>query len=167
QCTVVELDGVVDLEMNDRSTAKDILAAIEAGQVDAGAVGQNSTKAFRDDPASPLKVLWITPPYTHCMFTAHADWHPALLDTFRLTLLAQHMNDPIGREVLVNEGNERIWVDTNNERDSGGYQALTTQLQGKHLTKVRAPGQLFRIGAVSSTEQIQAFRALYRYFRKQ
>lgn len=166
QCTVVSLDGLVDLEMNDRSTANDILAAITAGQVQAGAMGANSTKALRADPNSPLKVLWISPPYTHCMFTTHASYHPTLLNTFRRVLLSQHMNDPIGREVLVNEGNERIWVDSANERDSGGYEALISSLQGKHLTKVRAPGQLFRIGAVSSTKQINAFRALARYFRK-
>lgn len=165
-CTVVSLDGMVDLEMNDRSTANDILAAITAGQVQAGAVGANSTRALRADPNSPLKVIWISPPYTHCMFTTHASYHPTLLNTFRRVLLSQHMWDPIGREVLVNEGNDRIWVDASNERDSGGYEALLSSLQGKHLTKVRPAGQLFRVGAVSSTAQISSFRALYRYFRK-
>lgn len=168
QCTLTSLDGFVDLEMNDRSTANDVLDAITSGQVQAGAVGEKSTRALRADPASPLKVIWVSPPFTHCMFTTHADYRPALLDTFRQVLLSEHMGDPIGREVLVNEGNDLYWVDSANERDSvWGFQALLASIQGQPLTKTRPAGQVFRIGAVCTTPQIASFRALYRYFRKQ
>ncbi len=168
QCTLTSLDGLVDLEMNDRSTANDVLAAIASGQVQAGAVGEKSTRALRADPSSPLKVIWTSPPFTHCIFTTHASYHPTLLNTFRQVLLSEHMNDPIGREVLVNEGNDRIWVDSANERDSvWGFEALLASIQGQPLTKTRPAGQVFRIGAVCTTPQIASFRALHRYFKKQ
>lgn len=168
QCTLTSLDGLVDLEMNDRSTANDVLAAIESGQVQAGAVGEKSTRALRADPSSPLKVIWTSPPFTHCIFTTHSDYHPTLLNTFRQVLLSEHMGDPIGREVLVNEGNDQYWVDSANERDSvWGFEALLSSIQGLPLTKTRPNGLVFRIGAVCTTEQIASFRALHRYFKKQ
>ncbi|MCO5166020.1 MAG: phosphate/phosphite/phosphonate ABC transporter substrate-binding protein [Planctomycetes bacterium] len=167
QCVLTSLDGLVDLEMNDRSTANDVLDAITAGQVHAGAVGEKSTRALRADPTSPLKVIWVSPPFTHCIFTTHADYHPGLLSTFRTVLLSEHMNDPIGREVLVNEGNDRIWVDSANERDSvWGFEALVASIRGQPLTRTRPAGLVIRIGAVCTTPQIASFRALARYFRK-
>lgn len=168
QTTFVTLDGTVDLQMNDTSTAQHVLDAIANGTVDAGAVGEKSTRALRADPNSPLEVIWTSPPFTHCIMTTHADYHPANRDVFRQVLLSEVMTDPIGREVLVNEGNDRTWIDSDNERDLvWGFEALVEAARANPLAKPTPTGTAFRIGAVCTTPQIAAFRALSRYFRRE
>jgi len=168
QCQFVTLDGAVDLQMNDTSTAQHVLDAIANGTVDAGAVGEKSTRALRADPSSPLQVIWTSPPFTHCIMTTHADYHPTNRDVFRQVLLSETMTDPIGREVLVNEGNDRTWIDSDNERDlRWGFEALVEAARQSPLAKPAPTGTSFRIGAVCTTPQIASFRALSRYLRRE
>lgn len=168
QCQLVTLDGTFDLQMNATSTAQHVLDAIASGAVDAGGVGEKSTRALRADPNSPLEVIWTSPPFTHCIMTTHADYDLTNLNVFRKVLLSETMTDPIGREVLVNEGNDRTWIDSDNERDQvWGFEALVEAARNSPLTAPAPTGTVFRIGAVCTTPQIASFRALHRYFRRE
>lgn len=172
QCTVSNLDGLVDDQMNALSTATNIQNAILNGSAHVGALGEKNTRAFRNDPNSPLKVLWISPAYTHCIMTCFKNYDRRLLETFKRVLLAETMADPIGNEVLVNEGNDRIWLDSENERDQfRGFDDLVAAIreQGIALRKSSPqPGQkVIRLGTRSSTEAISVFRDVVRYFRRE
>lgn len=172
QMTVLNLSGLVDDQMNSMSTATHVINAVRDGVVDAGAVGEKTTRAIKGDPNHPLKVIWTSPRYTHCIMTTLDDYDPELTATFKEVLLSETMDDPIGKEVLVNEGNDRIWMDSSNERDSvRGFEDLITAIeeQGLYLTEPEpAPGLArIRVGALASTAALKTFEAMKRYFLRE
>lgn len=168
QCTIKNLDGLVDDQMNPLSTTSNVLAAVTNGEGDACAVGEKSTRALRADPSSPLKVIWSSPRYTHCIMTCRRDYNPRLLAVFKRVLLSETLDDPIGAEVLINEGCDRAWIDTENARDQqAGFADLiaAVQEQGVPLQPALVPTGVepVRLGTLASSEAINAFRALERY----
>lgn len=168
QTTIINLDGLVDDQMNALSTATHVLAAVTEGRAEAGTVGEKTTRAIRNDPNSLLKVIWTSPRYTHCIMTALVDANPVLLNKFKQVLLSETMEDPIGKEVLVNEGNDLVWMDSDNERDSIlGFNDLLASITEQSLPLTDATAATIRIGAVSSTKTLLAFEAMRRYFLRE
>jgi ABC-type phosphate/phosphonate transport system substrate-binding protein len=64
-------------------------------------------EALRADGASApkgLRIIWSSPGYSHCCFTAHSDMDPALVEKITQTFVAIDAQDPAGKAVLEGEG---------------------------------------------------------------
>lgn len=100
----------------------DVLRAVLDGRADAGAVGSPFWSAAQDQriaPAGALGVVWSSPPYSHCMFTARAGLEPELGRGFTEALLKMSIDNPLHRPTLEAEGLQR-WI----AADVDGYAAL-------------------------------------------
>ena len=100
----------------------DVLRAVLDGRADAGAVGSPFWAAAQDQriaPAGALGVVWSSPPYSHCMFTARAGLEPELGRGFTEALLKMSIDNPLHRPTLEAEGLQR-WI----AADVDGYAAL-------------------------------------------
>jgi phosphonate transport system substrate-binding protein len=90
----------------------DVMRAVLDGRADAGAVGSpfwDRVHGERLVPGGALKVIWTSPPFNHCMFTARPDLDPALERRFADALSAMSYDNPSHRTVLEAEGLKR-WI---------------------------------------------------------
>jgi phosphonate transport system substrate-binding protein len=51
-----------------------------------------------------FRIIWSSPGYSHCCFTAHSDMDPALVEKITQTFVAIDAQDPAGKAVLEGEG---------------------------------------------------------------
>jgi ABC-type phosphate/phosphonate transport system substrate-binding protein len=61
------------------------------------------------DQVSGLKTLWISPPFSHYVFTASKDFDRSLADRFSKLMFAMDPNGPATAEIIRLEGT-RKWV---------------------------------------------------------
>jgi ABC-type phosphate/phosphonate transport system substrate-binding protein len=89
------------------SDERDVAERVGRREYDAGAVSGRTIEALREDgswaPAG-LRVVWSSPGYSHCCFTAHGDMDPALVEKITQTFVAIDGQDPAGKAVLEGEG---------------------------------------------------------------
>jgi ABC-type phosphate/phosphonate transport system substrate-binding protein len=100
----------------------DVLRAVLDGRADAGAIGSpfwTNVQAQQIVPAGALTVVWSSPPYSHCMFTARVDLEPDLRRRFIDALLAMSFENPAHKPVLEAEGLKQ-WI----VADTSGYDSL-------------------------------------------
>ena len=100
----------------------DVLRAVLDGRADAGAVGSpfwSGTQAQQLIPAGALSVVWTSPSYSHCMFTARAGLEPEIERCFTDALLGMSIDNPVHRPTLEAEGLKQ-WI----AADVNGYAAL-------------------------------------------
>jgi phosphonate transport system substrate-binding protein len=106
------LDGHVDLRGNPCSSEVHVLAAVREGRGQAGIIGERLWKHLSQhepDRVSGLKAIWVSPPFSHCVFTASKDFDNALAGRFTRLMLAMDPNDPLAGEAMRLEGT-RKWV---------------------------------------------------------
>jgi ABC-type phosphate/phosphonate transport system substrate-binding protein len=99
-----------------------VLRAVLDGRADAGAVGSPFWSGVQSQSIAPLgalEILWTSPPYSHCMFTARVDLEPELEEPFTEALLRMSIDNPTHRPILEAEGLRR-WM----RADVGGYESL-------------------------------------------
>jgi len=80
---------------------------VSRGDYDAGAVSGRTIEAWRADRAlapDDFRIIWSSPGYSHCCFTAHSDMDPALVEKITQTFAAIDAQDPAGKAVLEGEG---------------------------------------------------------------
>ncbi|QEH38917.1 ABC transporter, phosphonate, periplasmic substrate-binding protein [Aquisphaera giovannonii] len=109
---VHSLDGEVDLRGNPCSSESHVLKALKDGKGQAGIIGErmwNDLAKNHPDQASGLTCLWITPAFSHCVFTAAKDFDPALAARFTELMLAMDPADEAAAEPMRLEGT-RKWV---------------------------------------------------------
>ncbi len=90
----------------------DVLRAVLDGRADAGAVGSPFWEAAQSQeivPRGALTIVWSSPPYSHCMFTARVDLELALERRFTDALLKMSLDNPVHRPILEAEGLKR-WI---------------------------------------------------------
>jgi len=100
----------------------EVLRAVLDGRADAGAVGSpfwSGAQEQRVVPAGALCVVWSSPPYSHCMFTARVELEPEIARRFTEALLAMSIDNPVHRPTLEAEGLRR-WI----AADVDGYGSL-------------------------------------------
>jgi len=100
----------------------DVLRAVLDGRADAGAVGSpfwSGVQGQQIVPAGALRVVWSSPSYSHCMFTARVDLEPALEQRFTEALLKMSIDNPAHKPILEAEGLRR-WIPANLD----GYASL-------------------------------------------
>ena len=100
----------------------EVLKAVLDGRADAGAVGSPFWAGVQSQqivPAGALSVVWSSPPYSHCMFTARVGLEPELERRFTDALLKMSIDNPVHRPILEAEGLRR-WIPA----DVDGYGSL-------------------------------------------
>jgi ABC-type phosphate/phosphonate transport system substrate-binding protein len=100
----------------------DVVRAVLDGRADAGAIGSPFWTTVQNEhlvPAGGLTVIWSSPPYNHCMFTARPDFDRELEHQFVAALAAMNYDNPAHREILDAEGLQR-WLPPQLD----GYDAL-------------------------------------------
>ena len=100
----------------------DVLRAVLDGSADAGAVGSPFWAGAQNQrlvPAGALSVVWSSPPYSHCMFTARVGLESEIERRFVEALLEMSIDNPAHRPTLEAEGLRR-WI----AADLDGYGAL-------------------------------------------
>ncbi|MGI8496484.1 MAG: phosphate/phosphite/phosphonate ABC transporter substrate-binding protein [Gemmatimonadaceae bacterium] len=100
----------------------EVLRAVLDGRADAGAVGSpfwSGVQGQQIVPAGALCVVWSSPPYSHCMFTARVDLEPEIETRFIEALLKMSIDNPVHRTILEAEGLRR-WIPA----DLDGYGSL-------------------------------------------
>ena len=100
----------------------DVLRAVLDGRADAGAVGStfwSNVELQRIAPAGALTVVWTSPPYSHCMFTARIGLDAELRKGFVEGLLAMRIENPSHKPILEAEGLKQ-WI----VADVSGYDSL-------------------------------------------
>ncbi len=98
------------------------LRAVMQGDADACAVGSPFWHGLHDNtlvPQGALSVVWTSPPFHHCMFTARPELARPPAEAFVHALLAMRWDNPKHRPILEAEG-LREWVPPRTE----GYASL-------------------------------------------
>jgi phosphonate transport system substrate-binding protein len=124
---VRSLDGQVDLRGNPCSSEVHVLAAVQEGRGQAGIIGERLWKHLSQhepDRVSGLKAIWVSPPFSHCVFTASKDFDRELAGRFTRLMLAMEPSDPLAGEAMRLEGT-RKWVAASQE----GFQELFKALE--------------------------------------
>jgi ABC-type phosphate/phosphonate transport system substrate-binding protein len=112
------------------------LRAVVEGEGDAAAIGQPTLAAFRSQALSELsdlEVIWRSPTYYHCNFTALSGPGRERREVWAARLLEMSFDDPEMRPAMELEGVRR-WL--SGGRD--GYESLRTAMREQGL--VGAPG---------------------------
>ena len=100
----------------------EVLRAVLDGRADAGAVGSPFWSGVQSQqlvPAGALSVVWSSPAYSHCMFTARVGLEADLEKRFTDALLRMSFDNPMHKPILEAEGLRR-WI----EADVSGYGSL-------------------------------------------
>jgi phosphonate transport system substrate-binding protein len=104
-----------------------VVQAVAEGQADAGALGDATWAAMRTEgfaAAAELEVVWGSPTYYHCNFTALPSFDRGRAEAWSEALLAMSYDEPTLRSVMDLEGVKR-WL----PGDKTGYADLTTAMR--------------------------------------
>ena len=85
---------------------RDVVERVGRQEYDAGAVSQRTMEVLQaEGTAAPdgLRIIWSSPGYSHCCFTAHSDMDPVLAQKITQTFVAIDARDPAGKAVLEGE----------------------------------------------------------------
>ncbi len=109
------------------SSELEVLRAVAAGEADAGAIGEPTLAAFRSQGLPELaevEVVWRSPTYYHCNFTALAGPGRDRRERWAAALLAMSFEDPEMRPAMELEGVRR-WLPGDRE----GYESLRAAMR--------------------------------------
>jgi ABC-type phosphate/phosphonate transport system substrate-binding protein len=104
-----------------------VVRAVAEGDADAGAVGDATWAAMRSEgfaPAGDIEVVWRSPTYYHCNFTALPTLDARRVGRWSAALLAMSYDDPALRGVMDLEGVKR-WL----PGDKSGYADLAEAMR--------------------------------------
>lgn len=109
----------------------DVLDALINGKAQAGAIGigvWNSAKANTSLNTEGLQVLWESPKFSHCTFTALSTFDKTLADRFVEIMLSMKMEDPCANIVLTMEGAQQ-WK----KGEESGFEDLKKAIELSNL----------------------------------
>ena len=89
-----------------RSDERDVIERVSKGEYDAGAVCQRTLDVMRADGSrapDSIRIIWSSPGYSHCCFTAHSDMDSALAQQITQAFVAITSQDAAGKAVLEGE----------------------------------------------------------------
>jgi ABC-type phosphate/phosphonate transport system substrate-binding protein len=92
---------------NARSDERDVVERVSRQEYDAGAVSQRTLDVLRAEGTlapDSLRLVWSSPGYSHCCFTAHSDMDPEFVQRITQAFVAINAQDPAGQAVLAGEG---------------------------------------------------------------
>jgi phosphonate transport system substrate-binding protein len=85
---------------------RDVVERVGRHEYDAGAVSGRTIEALPSDGTlapDGFRIIWSSPGYSHCCFTAPSDMDPALVEKITQTFVAIDAQDPAGKAVLEGE----------------------------------------------------------------
>ena len=88
------------------SDERDVVERVARREYDAGAVSRRTIETLQGErtPApGNFRVIWSSPGYSHCCFTAHRDMDPALVGKITHAFVAIDEEDAAGKAVLEGE----------------------------------------------------------------
>ena len=109
---LLSLDREVDLRGNPCSSEVHVLKALQEGRGQGGIIGErlwNHLAKDQPDQVSGLKCLWVSPAFSHCVFTASKSFDRTLGDRFTKLMLAMDPKDEQTADVMRLEGTSK-WV---------------------------------------------------------
>jgi len=86
---------------------RDVVERVGRHEYDAGAVSGRTIEALQAEGKRALggfRIIWSSPGYSHCCFTAHSDLDPVLVEKITQAFVAVDAHDPAGKAVLEGEG---------------------------------------------------------------
>src|SRR6266851_6570930 len=92
---------------NAHSDERDVVERVGRQEYDAGAVSQRTIETLQAEGKRALggfRIIWSSPGYSHCCFTAHSDLDPVLVEKITQAFVAVDAHDPAGKAVLEGEG---------------------------------------------------------------
>jgi phosphonate transport system substrate-binding protein len=101
-CTFTE-----DREPSSLSDERAVVDLVLKGAYDAGAVSRRTLEVLSEQGQpiqDTIRVLWSSPGYSHCCFTAHRELDAALAQKITQAFIAMQYQDALGKEVLDAEG---------------------------------------------------------------
>jgi hypothetical protein len=115
RCLMMGLDPARDLAVcsfydernsNTHLDERDVAERVSRYEYDAGAVSRRTIEALQAEGSlSPdsLRIIWSSPGYSHCCFTAQSDMDPALVEKLTQAFVTIDAQDPAGKAVLEGE----------------------------------------------------------------
>jgi len=88
------------------SDERDVVERVSKGEYDAGAVCQRTLDVMQADGSlapDSVRIIWSSPGYSHCCFTAHSDMDPALAQQITQAFVSITSQDGAGKAVLEGE----------------------------------------------------------------
>jgi phosphate/phosphite/phosphonate ABC transporter binding protein len=85
---------------------RDVVGRVGRHEYDAGAVSRRTIEALQTEGTlapDSFRIIWSSPGYSHCCFTAHSDMDPALVEKITQAFVAIDAQDPAGKAVLEGE----------------------------------------------------------------
>lgn len=107
-----------------------VLAALRQGRGQAGILSAGLWKKLQADSpeeAAQFEDIWTSPPFSHCVFTARADFAPAIGARFSKLMVAMDAKNPLAAEILKLEHCSR-WVPAGKQAQEG-YSDLLSALR--------------------------------------
>ena len=125
---VVSLEDELDNEGNPCASPQHVLQALKAGRGDAGIVTASLWNRVKDDPSitGKLTQVWVSPPFSHCVFTASKEFDKAKAAEFTILMTAMDPTDPATAKVMQLEGTKQ-WK----AGSPDGFKVLVEALQKK------------------------------------
>jgi len=90
-----------------RSDESDVVERVGRREYDAGAVSGRTIEGLQAEGVlAPgiFRIVWSSPGYSHCCFTAHSDLDPVLVEKITQAFVTIGAHDPAGKAVLEGEG---------------------------------------------------------------
>jgi ABC-type phosphate/phosphonate transport system substrate-binding protein len=111
-CTLLRFDLDVGKHGDTGGSEREVLRALGEGRADAGALGEatwNRQVAEGRIDTRQIRLIWTSPGYCHCNFTALADFSEDLAERWTEALLGMNYDDPRWHSLMEQEGLKR-WV---------------------------------------------------------
>ena len=131
QCRLVRFDTDLGKHGDTGDSELHVVRAVASGEADAGALSDVYFSAFRADgvpEVAELEVVWRSPTYYHCNFTALDSFESAVAERWTQALLAMDFDDPSLRPAMELESVRR-WY----SGDRDGYASLTAAMREQSL----------------------------------
>lgn len=108
---LVSLDAEVDGQGNPCASPQHVLKALRAGRGDAGIITTDLWNRVKDQPAvrDSLVLIWTSPPFSHCVFTASAEFDKDRAARFTKLMEAMDPGESETTDVMRLEGTKK-WL---------------------------------------------------------
>lgn len=106
ECDLAACSYHEDREDSVEPPERDVVARVLRQEYDVGAVSRRTIAAMQAEGAlapDSLRVVWSSPGYSHCCFTARSGMDPALVERITRAFVAIDARDPAGKAVLDGE----------------------------------------------------------------
>jgi ABC-type phosphate/phosphonate transport system substrate-binding protein len=124
---IVSLDAEVDSEGNPCASPQHVLRAVREGRGDAGIITEGLWNHVKDQQDA-LQQVWTSPEFSHCVFTAAADFDQQRAGRFARLMQAMDPEDDATKDVMRLEGT-RKWL----AGSDVGFRDLVEALRAEQL----------------------------------